>query len=227
MRYRFLVLLMSLSTQFFSGYAQSLDGVILPAKTKIFVSLQRSLNSKTVSPGDAFVTVVEVPVTLNDQILIPVGSYIQGFVASKEAAGYLQGKASLLLAFDTVILRNGITRDLRAQVQSAEDYEIDPESEKGRLTGGGDQVEEVAVGAVTGAVIGLVMAGTAHVFSRANPRSFEIATGVGAMGGGLLALMQKGEEVKLRRGSSLTIELYDDVVLVKPQPRNRGQSLNP
>ncbi|MGW8178782.1 MAG: hypothetical protein ACWGQW_08470, partial [bacterium] len=208
MLYRVLVLLMGLSTQFPGGYAQSLDGVILPAKTKIFVSLQRSLNSKTVSPGDAFVTVVDVPVTINDRIVIPVGSYIQGFVASKEEAGYLQGKASLLLGFDTVILRNGITRELRAQVQSAEGYELDPKSEKGKLTGGGDQVEEVAVGAVTGAVIGLVMAGTAHVFSRANPRSFEIATGVGAMGGGVLALMQKGEEVKLQRGSSLTIELY-------------------
>jgi type IV secretion system protein VirB10 len=203
--------------------AQSLDGVILPAKTDIFVRLQRSLNSKTVSPGDKFSTLVEVPVTLDDRIVIPVGSYMLGHVASKETAGYIEGKANLVLVFDTVILRNGITRQLRAHVQSAEGYESNPESEDGELVAGGSQGEEVAVGATTGAVIGLITAGTATVFNRGNPRAFEIGPGIGAAGGALLALLKKGDEVELRRGTSLTIQLQDEVEFVKPQARTRNR----
>jgi len=210
-----------------AGIAQSLDGVILPAKTDIFVRLQRTLNSKTASPGDKFSTLVEVPVTLDDQIIIPVGSYMLGHVASKETAGYLEGKANLVLVFDTVILRNGVTRQLRAHVQSAEGYESNPESEEGELVAGGNQGEEVAVGAATGAVVGLITAGTAHVFSRGNPRAFEIGPGIGAAGGALLGLLKKGEEVELRRGTSLTIQLQDEVEFVKPEPRSRGQRLSP
>jgi type IV secretion system protein VirB10 len=206
--------------------SQSLDGVILPAKTDIFVRLQRSLNSKTVSPGDKFSTLVEVPVTLDDRIVIPVGSYMLGHVASKETAGYIEGKANLVLVFDTVILRNGVTRQLRAHVQSAEGYESNPESEDGELVAGGNQGEEVAVGATTGAVIGLITAGTATVFSRGNPRAFEIGPGIGAAGGALLALLKKGDEVELRRGTSLTVQLQDEVEFVKPQPRSRGQRLD-
>jgi hypothetical protein len=207
--------------------AQNLDGVILPAKTDIYVRLQRSLNSKTVSPGDKFSTLVEVPVTVDDQIVIPVGSYLLGHVASKETAGYLEGKANLVLIFDTVILRNGVTRQLRAYVQSAEGYESNPENEDGELVAGGNQGEEVAAGAATGAVIGLITAGTAHVFSHGNPRAFEIGPGIGAAGGALLGLLKKGDEVELPRGTSLTIQLQDEVEFVKPEPRSRGQTLSP
>jgi len=209
-----------------TGVAQSLDGVILPAKTDIFVRLQRSLNSKTVSPGDKFATLVEVPVAVDDRIVIPVGSYMLGHVSSKETAGYIEGKANLVLVFDTVILRNGVTRQLRAHVQSAEGYESNPESEEGELVAGGNQGEEVAVGAATGAVIGLITAGTAQVFGRGGPRAFELGPGIGAAGGALLGLLKKGEEVELPRGSSLTIQLQEEVEFVKPQPRSRGQRLD-
>lgn len=210
-----------------TNMAQSLDGVVLPAKTDIFVRLQRSLNSKTVSPGDKFSTLVEVPVTVDDQIVIPVGSYMLGHVASKETAGYIEGKANLVLIFDTVILRNGVTRQLRAHVQSAEGYQSNPENEDGELVAEGNQGEEVAVGAATGAVIGLITAGTATVFSRGHPRAFEIGPGIGAAGGALLALLKKGDEVELPRGTSLTIQLQEAVEFVKPQPRSSRQRLDP
>jgi hypothetical protein len=226
MLYQIALLMLVFSAFLGTGIAESLDVVILPAKTDIFVRLQRSLNSKTVSPGDKFSTLVEVPVTLDDQIVIPVGSYMLGHVASKETAGYFEGKANLVLVFDTVILRNGVTRQLRAHVQSAEGYQSNPESEEGELVAGGNQGEEVAVGAATGAVIGLITAGTAQVFSRGHPRAFEIGPGVGAAGGALLGLLKKGDEVELSRGTSLTIQLQDEVEFVKPQPRSQGQRLS-
>ena len=222
-----LVLFCSFLTLPGSALSQNLDGIVLPAKTEIFVRLQRTLNSKTVNPGDKFSTQVEVPVTHNDRIVIPVGTYMLGHVASKETAGYLEGKAAIVLVFDTVIFRNGITRQLKAQVQSAEGYETNPESEEGELRADGNQGEEIMVGATTGAVIGLITAGTARVFGRGSPRAFEIGPGIGAAGGALLAALQKGEEVELRRGTSLTIQLQNEVIFVKPQAnpeRPRGSS---
>ena len=62
------------------------------------------MNTKSARSGDKFSSQVEVPVTAHDRIVIPVGSYIIGYVDKSKRAGRLKGKAELTLKFDTVIL---------------------------------------------------------------------------------------------------------------------------
>ena len=81
-----------------------LDGIVVPNKTEIFIALQRSLNSATATTGDKFSATVQVPVTHQDKIIIPVGSFVIGHVVYKKDPGRVKGKAELQLAFDTVIL---------------------------------------------------------------------------------------------------------------------------
>ena len=204
-------------------FAQDLDSTILPRRTVFFIALQRSLNSMTASTGDTFSAIIEVPVTQNDQIIIPQGSFIIGHVAESAKAGRLKGKGQLLLAFDTIILPNGTTRNLRAVVQSAEGYKIDPAKETGQLEASGDQAEEVGGGAVTGTVVGA----TVGAIGGGTLRGAGIGAGVGAAAGAIIGLIQRGEEVELPRGSSLTIELREDVEFVKPEPVRRGTPLKP
>lgn len=195
--------------------AQDLDDLIIPRKSEIFIALQRSINSKTASPGDKFSAVVEVPVTQNDKIVIPVGSFIIGHVVKKKEAGRLKGKGKLMLGFDTIILPDGTTRKMRAAVQSAEGYETDTE-ESGEIESEGNQTEEVLVGAAKGGITGAITGATIGVFRRSTARSMGIGSVVGAAGGSLLALLDRGEDVELPKGASLTIQLQEDVQFVKP-----------
>jgi hypothetical protein len=225
----FLLVFLGVGTHIVSGHAESIDDQILPRKTEIFIELKRSLNSKTVRPGDKFPAVVEVPVTLNDQIVIPVGSFILGHVKDQETAGYLKGRASLLLSFDSVILPGGTTRMMRAAVESAEGYRTKPNTEEGELVAGGSQTEEVGVGAATGAVTGVITGATIGILSSGAsvPRGAGVGAAVGAAGGALLGLLKKGEEVELPAGTSLTIQLQEATRFVKPQPHPDRQTLNP
>jgi hypothetical protein len=207
--------------------ADLIDEVTLPRKTDIYISLQKGINSKTAKSGDKFSAVIQVPVTHNDQIVIPVGSYVLGHVITAESAGYIKGKAKLQLGFDTIILPKGTTRTIKAVVQSAENYQIDDASESGQLEGAGDRDEEVLVSVAKGGVTGIITGATVGVLTRNVARGASIGGAIGAAGGALLALLDKGEEVELPKDSSLTIQLQDAVQFTKPEPRGQGVQLKP
>ncbi|MFZ0426695.1 MAG: hypothetical protein WAO20_01165 [Acidobacteriota bacterium] len=205
----------------------SLDGVVIPRKTDLFIELMRSINSKTAQVGDKFAATVQVPVTVGDKIVIPVGAYVIGHVADSKAAGYIRGKAQMLLGFDTVILPDGTTRQIRAVVQSADQYSPDPADESGRVQAPGDAGKEVAVGAAKGAATGAITGATIGIFRGQTLRGAGIGSLAGAAGGALIGLLDKGEEVELPKGAGVTIQLQEDIEFVKPEATQEGRTLKP
>ncbi len=202
--------------------AQDLDHVVIPRKTDIFVTLGRSLNTKTATAGDKFYATVAVPVTIQDQIVIPVGSYIIGHVDTLKEAGRIKGRGQIDLHFDTVILPSGLTRRMVAVVASAEGYGSSNEKE-GAIEAESDQGAEVGRKAVTGGVTGAAIGSVAG-------RSWKgagIGGAIGAAGGAVIGLLEKNREVVLPRGTSITIQLTDDVGFVKPEPPPQGTPLTP
>ena len=129
---------------------QNLDDLVITEKTEIFLTLQRTISTQTAQSGDKFSGQIAVPVTSDDQVVIPVGSYVIGHVEIAEAPGHLKGKAALILGFDTIILPDGTTREMEAIVQTAEGENTDPSDEEGRLTASGSQEKETAAGAAGG-----------------------------------------------------------------------------
>ncbi len=206
-----------LSTIPLSG--QSIDDTIIPGKSDIFISLQQSLNTKSARSGDKFSSQVEVPVTAQDRIVIPVGSYIIGYVDKSKRAGRIKGKAELTLKFDTVILPDGTTRYMRAGVQSSEGYATDLDGEEGTIRAQGGAKGEVLAGAAGGAVTGTIIGVTAGAMRGRMGRGAAAGAAIGAAVGGLMALFKRGEDVVLPRGSTLTIQLQEDVHFEKPVPR--------
>lgn len=203
--------------------AQDIDSVVIPAKTEIFVTLERSLTTRAASVGDSFYGRVAVPVTMNDKIIIPVGSTIIGHVDSSKKPGYLKGKAQLQLTFDRVILLSGVTRDIRAVVQSAENYSSGRTSQtEGTLVAEGSQGKEVASGATNGGVSGAVVGAIAG----RSLKGAGVGGAVGAAAGGVIGLFKRGQDVVLHKGDSVTIQLTDSVQFVKPEPIPQGRRLD-
>ena len=215
---RFLLFALTTTTLF----GQSLDDIVVPNKTELFITLERSISSKTALAGDKFYGTVSVPLTLDDRIVIPVGSYIIGEVGFAREAGYVKGKSQLALKFNTVILPGGLTRQIEAVVQSAEGYRGSP-GEEGKIEAPGNQGEKTAAsaagGAVTGAAIGAV-AGRGW-------KGAGVGAAVGVVGGSVLGIFQKGDPVVLPKGTSITVQFYESARFVKPQSRNPGKRLTP
>ncbi|MFQ5738660.1 MAG: YMGG-like glycine zipper-containing protein [Acidobacteriota bacterium] len=199
-----------------------LQDVVIPRKTDIFVRLERSLETRTASVGDRFYGRVTVPVTVNDQIVIPVGSYLIGQVDETERPGRLSGKAQMRLAFDTVIFPNGVTRHMEAVVQSAEGHKSGQGRQEGEIIASSSQADETVEGATVGAVAG----GSVGALAGDDLKGFGVGAAVGAAGGAIVGLFRRGKHVTMARGTALTIQLENDVRFVKPSTR-RGKPLRP
>ena len=197
---------------------QKLDDLVIAQKTEIFLTLQRTISTQTAQSGDKFSGQIAVPVTSDDQIIIPVGSYVIGHVEMAESPGHLKGRGQLILGFDTIILPDGTTRNIEATVQSAEGEKTDPIDEEGKLTALGAQGKETAAGAVGGAVAG----GTIGAISDGSFKGMAVGAVIGSGIGALMDLFKKGDEVVLEKGATLVIQLRDDIRFVKPRPPTLG-----
>jgi len=197
--------------------------VVIPKKTEMFVVLERALDSKTATPGDRFQARISVPVTVNDQIVIPVRSYILGQVESVKKPGYFKGKAKLRLSFDTVIFPGGKTRQLAAVTRSAEGHSTGQGSDEGQIIAAGSQGDQTVGGATAGAVAG----GAIGAIAGKSVSGFGVGAAVGAATGALVGLSMKGKHVRLPRGAAVTIQLDDDATLIEPQRQPGGKKMRP
>lgn len=202
--------------------AQTIDELTIPKKTEIFITLERSISTRTATAGDKFYGQIAVPLTANDKIVVPVGSFIIGHVDITKEAPRLRGKAELGLRFDTIILPDGTTRDIQAILESAEGYETAAPNEEGKVSASGGQAETVGKGALAGGSIGMLGGGLAN---RGSWKGVAIGGGVGAATGAIVGALMKNKEVDLPRGSSITVILDNDIRFTKPAPPSQGKPL--
>lgn len=204
-----------------TALAQTIDEVIIPRKTEVFITLERSISTRTASVGDKFFGLVSVPLTQDDKIVVPVGSYILGHVDSTRRAPRVKGEGELVLRFDTVILPDGTTREMRAAVVSAEGHHTDKTDEEGTIQAPGEQGEDTAKGAAAGATAG----GTIGAIAGRSWKGAGIGLGAGAATGAVIGALKRNKEVVLPKGSSITVVLDKDIRFVKPAPHKSGQPL--
>jgi hypothetical protein len=201
--------------------------MVVPANTTIPVSLRNTISSRTAYVGQAIYCETVYPIAVNDRIVIPVGSYVKGAVAQVVRAGRVKGTAKIGLRFESITLRNGVTRPLRATLSSyggngAEGFSRD----EGKIEGESSKKEDVgkiATTGVQGALIGAI-AGRGK------------GAGIGAGGGGAAGLIwilaTRGKELVLPPGTSLELQLTAPLTLERvesalPERYQNGPALSP
>jgi hypothetical protein len=168
----------------------------VPAGTRVLLELTHSLNTKRSKDGDRVQMRVAFPVSVEDRIAIPRGATVLGTVTEVKGA---KGKGDLYIRFDTLMLSDGTTRDLRAR----------PEGGEGKIAGGSDRAGEarkVATGAGIGASIG-GLAGAAAGHAGAG-------LGIGGLAGaaaGLGSVLTKRPDVTLHEGTQVEMVLDRDL----------------
>jgi len=185
---------------------------IIPAGTKIPLSLQQAISTKTAREGDPVYAEAAFPFVLNDRIIVPAGTYIQGKISHTERAGRSKKRAEILIHFTTMIYPSGYTVMLPASVEntpgadsnSVKDKEGTIQADKDT----GKRVEDAAKGAAVGGTVGSVAGVAAGGLNGARYGGL-----AGIAGGIAWALLKHGPEVRLDVGTSIEMEIQRDITV--------------
>ena len=174
--------------------------------TRVPMVLVNSVSSKTAQEGDQVYLQTSFPIFGSNRIIIPEGSYVTGTITEVKRPGRIKGKGELYVRFDSLTLRNGVTRDFRGTVSAADGAQDNIAEKEGSLEGEatkGEDAGKIAGTATSGATIGAIAG---------DGKGAAIGASVGAAVGLAQVLFTRGSEVQLLRGSSLEMQLDRELV---------------
>jgi hypothetical protein len=180
--------------------------VIQPG-TRIPLSMINSVNTKHSASGDRVYLQTVFPILSNGKVVIPPGSYVEGTVTEVKRPGRVRGKGSLYVRFDSLILPNGVTREFHSRVGSLDgrgDEKL--EKKEGRIeseSGRGDDAKTVAITGASGALIGAGLGSEAGSMGQ----GAAIGAGAGVAAGVMMALLSRGPDATLPKGSTIEMVL--------------------
>jgi len=161
----------------------------IPSGSELDVRLVTALTSDTAKVEDAVEATTMVDLYKGNDLIVPSGSRITGYVSSVDRASRTDRKGSLTIQF-TRLTVNGRTRDVRAHVIQA----LESEGLKG-------EIPRIGAGAGVGAIIGGILGGVKGAIA-----------GILIGGGGVIAATE-GKDVHLPEGTVLRIQFEDAVPL--------------
>ena len=184
----------------------------IPAGAKIPLSLKQAISTKNAREGDAVYAETAFPFVIDNRVIVPAGSYIQGTISHVERGGRLKGRAEILMHFTSMIYPSGYTVMLPGSVEntpgadnkSVKDEEGTIQQDKDT----GKKIEDAAKGGVYGTTGGAVAGGLAGGLHGA-----QIGAGAGAAAGIGWALLKRGNDVRLDVGTSIEMEIQRSITV--------------
>jgi type IV secretion system protein VirB10 len=180
--------------------------ITIPAGTKIPVTLKNAISTKGNHIGDPIYAQSTFPVVINERIVVPAGTYVQGRIGAIKPAGRIKGRAEVLVHFTTLIYPSGYTVLLPGSIESAPGVDKAKVKDKeGTIQGDGNKgktVRTIAQPAAEGALTGAVLRGGTGAL---------IGAGIGGAVGTAIAALSHGNEVRMGPGTTLEVVLQRDV----------------
>jgi hypothetical protein len=184
------------------------QSIKLASGTKIPLTLKQGITTKSARPGDPVYAQTAFPITADNQIAIPAGTYVQGEVRQVVRPGRVKGRAELQMSFTSMIFPNGYTVMLPGAVQNTPGSTTNSmKGKEGTIQGDsskGKDVGAVVAATIPGAAIGALAAGGK-------------GAAIGAASGGVIGLatvlLTRGPEVTLGTGDSVEMVLESNIEL--------------
>ena len=189
------------------------NAVMIPAGSKIPLSLKQAISTKNAREGDAVYAETAFPFVVNERVVVPAGTYIQGKITHVERAGRLKGRAEILMHFTSMIYPSGYTVILPGSVEnmpgsdktSVKDKEGTVRQDKDT----GKKIEDAARNGAYGGAVGGIGGGLAS----GGVNGARIGAGAGAAAGIAWALLKRGSDVKLDVGTSIEMEIQRPITV--------------
>jgi hypothetical protein len=175
--------------------------VSIPDGTAMSVRLTDPLDSEKNQAGDTFRATLNVPITVDDNVVIPEGADLEGRVAEVKSAAHFKG-ASLLAIELTKVSFNGRSYQIHTNTWQKEG------TARGKNT-----AVKVGGGAALGAIIGGIAGGG---------KGAAIGTVVGAGAGTGAQAVTKGEQIKLNSEQLLSFTLASPVTVMPANTNHKN-----
>lgn len=180
----------------------------IPAGTSIPLSLKQAISTKSARTGDPVYAETAFPFVVNERVVIPAGTYIQGKIERVQRGGHVKGRAEVLIHFTSMIYPSGYTVMLGGSIENTPGAEKtsmkDSEGTIRQDSDAGKKAETAAGTAATGATIGGVTNGLK-------------GAGIGAAAGGAaglaIGMLSRGADVRLEAGTSIQMEIQREVTV--------------
>jgi type IV secretion system protein VirB10 len=185
--------------------------LVVTRGTHIGLALRNALDTKHSHEGDHVYLETIAPIAVAGRIVIPRDSYVNGTITESKPAKGIKTKGEMYIRFDSIVLPNGVSRDFRSRLVSADaSARGTVDSKEGSVTGERDSsgdVRTVAVGGGVGASVGAIAGSAAG-----HPLG---GVGIGAATGAAVGLATifhgKKPEAALPRGTIVEMVLDRDL----------------
>jgi hypothetical protein len=161
--------------------------VTLPQGTRLVVRLESPVGSDSSRVEDPIEATLTDAVFVNGTEVLPAGSIVSGVVAQVRSAGKVRGRASLALSFGSVAIAG---RDERYPIAARVGL-MAPATKR-------EDVAKIAIPAAGGAIIGGLLGGGKGV---------AIGAAIGGGAGTAVVLTTAGRQIRLARGTALSLRL--------------------
>lgn len=164
--------------------------VTIPEGTTLSVALDDAVGSATSRVDDPVRAHLTRPVSVDGAVALPEGTAVSGAVVEALRSGRVKGRARVGIRFDKVrvadesysIRTAAITREAAGQVKK--------------------DAMKVGIPAAAGAVLGGILGGG---------KGAAIGAGVGGGGGAAYVMSERGSEVSLGRGATVSVRLAEPI----------------
>ena len=180
----------------------------IPAGTRVPLTLKQAISTKTARDGDPVYAETAFPFVVNERVVIPAGTYIQGKITRVQRGGHIKGRSELLVHFTSMIYPSGYTVMLGGSVENTPGADkTSMKDSEGTIRQDSDaakKAREAAGAATTGAVIGAITNGA---------KGAGIGAGIGGVAGLAVGMLSRGGDVRLEPGTSIEMEIQREVTV--------------
>ena len=182
----------------------------IPKNTHVLLKMVNSISTRTATEGTQVYLRTASPISDGTQVIVPVGSYVQGTVLMAKRSGKVAGRAQLVIRLDVLTLPSGKTMKFSPHLSAVDDGRTTQKvvNDEGTIQQGSDigkDAERIAILAGAGAAVGATV--------ERNWTGAGIGAGAGSAVGIATTMLTRGKEVELRQGASLDV-IFDRALVV-------------
>ena len=180
----------------------------LPSGTRLPLILHNAVTTRNAKPGDPVYLETLFPVVIDNRILVPAGSYVQGEIQEARRPGKVKGTGEIRMRLNSMILPNGYVVDFNAIPTNTGTGGNEATDSEGKIHGDTDKGADVGtIAKSTG-----IGAGVGGIATQ-SAKGAGIGAGAGAAVGLAAVLLTRGPELELPRGTTVDVVLDRTVYL--------------
>lgn len=181
---------------------------VVPSGTRLPLILHNAITTRNAKPGDPVYLETLFPIVIDNRILIPAGSYVQGEIQESRRPGKVKGTGEIRMRLNSMILPNGYAVDFNAIPTNAGTGGNEATDSEGKIHGDTDKGSDVGtIAKSTG-----IGAGVGGIATQ-SAKGAGIGAGAGAAAGLAAVLLTRGPELELPRGTTVDVILDRTVYL--------------